>query len=587
LLANLQRALFFSVASMAASLVHSFDVEAAKAGDDVAQSDSKTVVWASNADDDSDNAIGCVEGYRRFWTPKQALGAFLCPVLIVSLLVVEAAQLTSLTDQQARLLCVLCLVTNLWLCEVIPIPATAVMVGPLLVLLRVVPTWQMALSHYGHDLTFLIGGSLTIAAAAQYQSLDKLIAQSIKGLPGVRGNYLRIRAVVVISAAFCSVLFGPPPVTAMFVPILMEVVGAKPWEPLSDENAQMYLSGSLLSMFYACTASGFAAFWAPHIQVFLASLKGTSANGAVEFIPWAKLALPVSLMVVFAGFCVMYCFQPVRSMDSQQSEPDSSVTSERRLSWGQKVTACCCGFVMLLWLLPVFYSQLGLPGAEVVGSTLTGGCSAMLAATPLLFIPDADKGYKQAVMPWTEMIKSVDFGLIFVAGGGLALGAQLVETGLADVIGHWLVNSTGINDIYILILFATLFTTFVTELMSNLASISMLTPVILAAGLRITNGDVASALWPVFTIPMAACCSFMMPWAGPMSLMIINTGHVKTWNMMKYGLLMNLISALIIFTTVALIAPQLWPQHSFQSNLVSNALARSHSAVSSATMLSV
>lgn len=577
---------------MVASFTHAFDVEAAGAGDDAA--DAKNVVWpktwgvgavpASKAENDSDDAVGCVDGYRRFWTPRQALGAFLCPVLIVSLLVIEAAQLSSLTNQQARLVCVLCLVTNLWLCEVIPIPATAIMAGPLLVLLRVVPNWEMALSHYGHDLTFLLGGSLTITAAAQYQSLDKFIAESIKELPGVRGNYLRIRAVVVIAAGVGSLLFGPPPVTAMFVPILMELVGAKPFEPLSDENAQMWLSGSLLSMFYACTASGFAAFWAPHIRVFLASLEGTIASGAVQFRPWFTLAFPVSLMVVFCGFCVMCCFQPVRSMDSQQSDLGGSATSMRRLTWGQKVTACCCGFLIVLLLLPVVYSG---PGKEVLGSTLTGGCAAMLAAAPLLFIPDADKGYKQAVMPWTEILKSMDFGIIFVAGSGLALGAQLVETGLADVIGNWLVTATGINNIYILILFSTLFTTFVTELLSNLASISMLTPVILAAGLRITNGDVASALWPVLTIPMAACCSFMMPWAGPMSLMIINTGHVKTWNMMKYGLLMNLISALIIFTTVSLVAPQLWPQGSFKSDLVSDALAGNHSAALNATMLSV
>jgi len=214
-------------------------------------------------------------------------------------------------------------------------------------------------------------------------------------------------------------------------------------------------------------------------------------------------------------------------------------------------------------VFPALYLQVGGPGAQVLNNIFTSGCSAMFAAAPLLFIPDLDKGFTQAVMPWTQILKTVDVGVIFVAGGGICLGVQMSQTGLADVIANGFVSATGINDIYLLILVTTVFTIFLTEVMSNLASITILTPVILASALRITNGDVASALWPLATIPMAASCSFMMPWASPMNLMVVNSGHVTSWSMMKYGFLMNTACALIIFIDVALLAPRVWPQDSF------------------------
>jgi di/tricarboxylate transporter len=243
---------------------------------------------------------------------------------------------------------------------------------------------------------------------------------------------------------------------------------------------------------------------------------------------------------------------------------------------------------MIMWVFPAFYSQAGGPGAQVLKKIFTSGCSAMFAAAPLLFIPDIEKGFEQPVMPWKEILKSVDLGVIFVAGGGICLGVQMKDTGLANVIANGFVSTTGINDIYMLILLTTIFTIFLTEVMSNLASITILTPVILAAALRITEGDVASALWPLATIPMAASCSFMMPWASPMNLMIINSGHVTSWNMIKYGFIMNMACALIIFADVALLAPKVWPQGSFlPESTTTSTLAESIADESSTLALNV
>jgi len=553
-------------------MVSSFDVEGGKATEEVEGGSSATAIWANSTE-----IVSCADGCKRFWGPKQMVGAVLCPIFVVAFLLIEAAQLAFLTDQQTRLLGVLFLVVTLWLCEVIPIPATALLIGPLMVLFQVVPTWQGALQWYSHDVAFLLGGSFTLTAAVQYHSLDKYIAEAIKEMPCVRGNRLLLRAAVVVAAGIVSLILNAPAVTAMFLPILMELAGAKQGVPLGDQGAQTWLSGSMLSVLYASLAGEFAALFKPPVVVFMAGLQGTSASGKIGFISWSMVGLPGTALVIIVGFGLMYWLQPVGIMqlDSEHAELASISVRSKSLSWGQKVTGCCCVLVMVLWVFPALYLQAGGPGAPALNNIFTSGCSAMFAAAPLLFIPDLEKGFAQAVMPWKEILKAVDLGVIFVAGGGICLGVQMSQTGLADIIANGFVNATGIHDIYMLILITTIFTIFLTEVMSNLASITILTPVILAAALRITNGDVASALWPLATIPMAASCSFMMPWASPMNLMIINSGHVTSWNMMKYGFLMNMACALIIFVDVALLAPQVWPQDSIRLEPVTEQLPTS------------
>merc|ERR1712008_18803 len=106
-------------------------------------------------------------------------------------------------------------------------------------------------------------------------------------------------------------------------------------------------------------------------------------------------------------------------------------------------------------------------------------------------------------------------------------------------------------------------TTFTTEFLANMAAINLLTPIVFSMGLQITVNlgcfDPNVALVPALIVPMAASCSFMMPWASPMNAAAYDSGHLPIGNMMKYGIAMNVLSGIFLVLLCSMLIPWIWP----------------------------
>ena len=83
---------------------------------------------------------------------------------------------------------------------------------------------------------------------------------------------------------------------------------------------------------------------------------------------------------------------------------------------------------------------------------------------------------------------------------------------------------------------------FVSELMSNIAQVIVFAPVI---------GGIADAMnmSPLLLgIPMAlaASCASMMPMGTPPNAIVFGSGQITLWQMVKAGLVMNIIATILI-----------------------------------------
>jgi sodium-dependent dicarboxylate transporter 2/3/5 len=90
---------------------------------------------------------------------------------------------------------------------------------------------------------------------------------------------------------------------------------------------------------------------------------------------------------------------------------------------------------------------------------------------------------------------------------------------------------------------------FATEVMSNVALVTVLLPVVFG----IAENTGIDATYLAIPVTLAASCAFMMPISTPPNAVVFASGHIKVGQMMRAGIWVNLLSALIIVAVIQLL----------------------------------
>ena len=133
------------------------------------------------------------------------------------------------------------------------------------------------------------------------------------------------------------------------------------------------------------------------------------------------------------------------------------------------------------------------------------------------------------------------------------MAAAMQGSGLTLWIGENLLSLNNISLILI-ILIIVFSVNFLTEITSNLATVSMILPVL--ASLSISLGLHPFVIMVSATI--AASCAFMLPVATPPNAVVFGSGFLKIKDMVKTGIVMNLISIILVSLYVYYIIPIIW-----------------------------
>ncbi|CAI8203726.1 MAG: Sodium-dependent dicarboxylate transporter SdcS [Arcobacter lacus] len=157
-----------------------------------------------------------------------------------------------------------------------------------------------------------------------------------------------------------------------------------------------------------------------------------------------------------------------------------------------------------------------------------------------MFVP------KIGFITWDDS-KKVPYEIIFLFGAGFSIASAFSQTGLANVIASNILQLATLPTILLILLVAILIT-FTTEITSNTALISIALPIIYSLG-QVANIDITIIL---FVATICASYAFMLPIATPPNAIAMSSGSVKVKDMIKFGLLFNIIGVLSI-TFVALV----------------------------------
>jgi sodium-dependent dicarboxylate transporter 2/3/5 len=224
------------------------------------------------------------------------------------------------------------------------------------------------------------------------------------------------------------------------------------------------------------------------------------------------------------------------------------------VSRSQRNVLTAFGITVLLWITPGVLAAAGLdstPFARGLVQAVPEGVAAMVGAF-LLFLLPVDWKARRFTLTWEEAVH-IDWGVILLFGGGLALGELAFTTGLAEAMGRGITSWLPSQSTVALTVLFTAIAILLSETTSNTASANMVVPIAIAvsqaAGVRVVE--------PALGATLGASMGFMMPISTPPNAIVYSSGYIPLTSMMQYGIVLDVVGFFVIVALVLLLGPVL------------------------------
>ncbi|MEM9896695.1 MAG: DASS family sodium-coupled anion symporter [Bacteroidota bacterium] len=428
-----------------------------------------------------------------------------------------------------------------WIFEAIPIAATAllpVVLFPLTGALELATTT----SSFGHKYVFLYLGGFIIAIAIEKWGLHKRIALGIIALIGSNMTYIILG--FMIATAFLSMWISNTATAVMMLPIGMAVISQfSSLSPGMDSDKAG--KALMLGIAYSASIGGIATIIGTPPNLVLAGVLKETYDVEISFFDWMKFGLPLSGLLLF--ICWKYLTRYSFRLQQITFPGGMSAIKQMRAKLGgsgqaEKSVLLVFLLTAVLWIFRSLL-QNALPQLD---DTIIAMSSGIL----LFILPSGHENEK--ILNWKDCLR-LPWDIILLFGGGMALAKGFTETRLADWIALRLAGLQGIH-LLLLILILVSAVNFLTEVTSNLATTAMLLPV-LAPMAQAFDLHPFMVLVPV---TLAASCAFMLPVATPPNAVVFGSGYLRIPDMMKAGILLNVLSILIITLMTYFLLPIVW-----------------------------
>ena len=475
----------------------------------------------------------------------QSFGLWMGLVAFVAMLLSPAP--AGLSDMGWRVAAVTVLIGFWWFTEAVPVTLTGSLPFLVLPLLGVAKPEAVA-GLYMSPVIFLILGGALIGLAFEKWNLHRRVALMVvsRANPAPRSLLLAIMSVT----AFVSMWVNNSATTVMMLPIALAALSAV--VPLDSSDASLavqhrnFAAAMILSVSLASNLGGFATPIGTPVNSIAIGILDRSYGVEISFVEWMAYGVPFMLIGVPACWWVLsrvtlpFDFSGA-SRDSIRTaigHPGPMGAPERRVLSIVLVVAACWVFLPLL---------------EEVVPNLTDAGIAVAGALALCLCPSGDRRANAApvLLEW-EDAKRAPWYLILLLGGGVALADAVVKSGLSAWIGQALVAVSGL-PLLPMLLAISLLCALITEAASNVATATIFMPIAATLAMGADYDPALAAL----TAAMAANLGFANPAATSSNALVYSTGRVPITAMLKTGILIDIIGAVLIALACAWIVPWL------------------------------
>ena len=152
---------------------------------------------------------------------------------------------------------------------------------------------------------------------------------------------------------------------------------------------------------------------------------------------------------------------------------------------------------------------------------------------------------RRFTLSWDEAVR-IDWGIILLFGGGLAMGELAFSTGLAAAMGHGITSWLPAQSTAALTILFTAVAIVMSEAASNTASANMIVPIAIA----VSQAAGVSPLEPALGATLGASMGFMMPISTPPNAIVYSSGYVPIGTMMRHGIALDIAGFIVIVALV-------------------------------------
>lgn len=426
----------------------------------------------------------------------------------------------SLQGQRAIVIFILCLV--LWMTNIIPLAITSLLAIALLPLLGVMDT-KTAFSLFGNRAVFFILGAFILAAALMKSGLSTRLALIF--LTRLKKSPQALLLGVLLASAFLAFWMPEHAVAALMFPIILDIARSLKLSPKKSS----YGKALFLSLAWGAVIGGVATFLGGARNPLAIGMLWEEYRLKIGFLEWMIAVVPVVIVMLAFAYAVIRIFFKIDIEDVTLAENTLRKEIEQlgKMAREEKAVGIIMIVTIVCWM--TLSNKIGLANI------------AILSAVSLFIFN---------IVHWKEIEEYVNWGVILMYGGAIALGFALDHTQAAAWLANQALSPFKLTP-FVFIIIITFVAKFLTEGISNVTTVAILLPLAFALGQSYNLSPVII----VYAVAVPAGLAFILPMGTPPNAVCYASGYYKISDAVRAGIFLNIIS----WITFLIMVKIYWP----------------------------
>lgn len=451
---------------------------------------------------------------------KRRLSGRLIAVIVLTMLALILPFPKDLTPEVKRAIAAFVFTSSIFTLQPVSLPFASLMAFVSMVVLGVADASQ-AFQVLSHPIIILILGSLFIAEALRKHGITRRFA--LASIVASGGDVNRLLLGLMGIAALLSMLMENTATAAVLIPVAMTIANQ-----IDDrERAREVTVLLVLGIAYSASLGGMVTITGSASNAvasgFLAEIR------AWTFIDWVKYGLPTFAVL----FPITWWTLPklvkvsLARMDVTLAKDElKNLGTIRPVEW--EIIAVI-NITAVLWILgPYLERVLGFPETVLSPSVVSMVAVAYLAL--------------REIIVW-EDVRDVSWGMLFIIGAGLALGDAMTRTGATDRLTGLISPVVTDAPFFLSLLVLVFFSALLTNVINNTTVAAVFIPIMISLA---RQDPTLNILQLVIPLTLATTFGYALPSASGRMALISATGIVERREMIRFGMILTVISSLVL-----------------------------------------
>ncbi|MGF1866217.1 SLC13 family permease [Enterovibrio norvegicus] len=449
----------------------------------------------------------------------------------VLMMPIDWIPIDDLTIIQHRLLAIFLLAALLWVLEPVPVFATSILIIALELIMisdkglrwfrEAQPGHEIGelikytdiFSAFSSPIIILFMGGFALAIAASKYELDNNLARVLLKPFGTKPKAIML-GLMLITAVF-SMFMSNTATTVMMLALLAPIVASVP-------KGDTGVKALVLCIPIAANTGGIATpIGTPPNAIALQYLTG---ENAINFLDWMMMGLPfVIIQLSFAWWLLQKLFP------AQQDEMTLKLDGKFQRNWRAYTVYATFAVTILLWMT----------------TSLHGMNTYVVSIVPLAV-------FTLTGIMGKEELKLINWDVLWLVAGGIAIGLALDKTGLAEALAH-AVDYDTLSPVAV-VLTLSLICWVMANFMSNTATANLLMPIAAAVATSMESLSAVGGIQGLLVVvAFSASLGMILPVSTPPNSLAYSTGLIESRDMAKVGIIVGVVGLAMVYAAMLII----------------------------------